>query len=581
MKLSYSILNLIKSLYKSIRRFPISIALSTAFVILTIVISEIRPYNNQNLIENLEKISMILALGFVLSLCITMYFEKKKLDTISQKIIATISSSTFLILYYFFLLKNFNMISITRYIGISLILYISFVFIPYLEKKDNFELYVIKIFGRFFITAIYSAVLYGGTSAILATIDLLLEINIPSDFYFYAFLIVAGIFAPTYYLGGLPSITDTFTKKNYPNIFKVLLLYIVMPLISIYTIILYIYFIKIIITVKWPVGLVSHLVLWYSVITAAVLFFITPIYKDNKFANKFMNILPKSIIPLIILMFISIGIRIKAYGITENRYYVIALSIWVFGAMIYFALRKNHRNVILPISFSIIILISVFGGPINSYSVSLRSQSTRLKNILIGNNMLSNNTIIKNETLSDNDKAEISSIIEYINNDHELSDIDYLPKDFKIETMNKVFGFSLYYNDYYRQNNFYFNLTQNGSPLDINGYDYLFDSNNSYENGSNSQLKINYDHSSNEFKFINGSETLYSKDLKELVEKLVDKYGISEKGTNIDLKDMTFEDENSEVKIKFLITNIYGSKNSTDNGIALDGINFYVVIKMK
>ena len=312
MKISKNITKLLMSLYKSIRRFPLSITLSTAFVIVMIFSSEIKPSASRNIIENLEKISMILALGFPLSICTKLYFERKSIVKLAYKASAFIGQGLILIFYYFFFLKDFNMVSTSRYFGVSLVLYLSFIFIPYFKSRENFELYVTKVFGRLFITIIYSIVLYAGLCAILATIDKLLEIKVPSDFYYYTFLIVAGIFSPTYYLGWLPSIKDKFTKENYSNIFKILVLYIIMPLITIYTIILYIYFAKIIITIKWPVGLVSHLVLWYSVISATVLFFITPIYKENNFSNKFMKILPKSILPLIVLMFFSIAIRINA-----------------------------------------------------------------------------------------------------------------------------------------------------------------------------------------------------------------------------------------------------------------------------
>ena len=54
-----------------------------------------------------------------------------------------------------------------------------------------------------------------------------------------------------------------------------------------------------------------------------------------------MRYFPKAILPLIVMMFISIGIRINAYGLTENRYYVVALGIWAFLVMIYFAFGKN------------------------------------------------------------------------------------------------------------------------------------------------------------------------------------------------------------------------------------------------
>ena len=582
MKIAKYISSLAKSIYKSIKRFPVTIAFSTAFVVIMIITSEIRSSSAHSLIENLNRVSMILALGVPLSLCIKLYFEKKNNYKLSHIISAFIGEGLILILYYFFLLKDLKMVSTTRYAGVTLALYIAFLFIPYFKDKENFELYVIKVFGRFFITIIYSAVLYGGLAAILATIDKLLGVKVSSNSYYYTFLIVAGIFAPTYFLGGLPTIKDSFTKENYPNIFRVLVFYIVMPLISIYTLILYIYFAKIIILKQWPVGLVSHLVLWYAVISASVLFFISPIYKENSFAKKFMKFFPKLILPLIMLMFFSIGIRVNAYGITENRYYVIVLSLWVFGVMIYFSFAKKFKNIFLPITLSAIMIISVLGGPLSSYSVSKSSQNRRLEKMLLSNNMLQNKKIVKASSISEKDKNEISSIISYFNSNHSLKDIKYLPGDFKIEDMEKTFGFQ--YSKPYSspQNYFHFNTMQMGDPIEISGYNYMFDSRYRYdEKEPTSSFNMRYDYNSNILKIYQNKDVLYTKDMNEFSKKLIDKYGLRDKDEAINPNEMCFEDENSKVKVKIQIINVSGTKDSSTGNIKTNGTDFYILIKVK
>ncbi|HBX48627.1 MAG TPA: DUF4153 domain-containing protein [Clostridiaceae bacterium] len=581
MKIAKYIISLAKSIYKSIKRFPVTIAFSTAFVVMMIITSEIRSSSAHGLTENLNRVSMILALGVPLSLCIKLYFEKKNNYKLSHIISAFIGEGLILILYYFFLLEDLKMVSTTRYAGVTLALYIAFLFIPYFKDKENFELYVIKVFGRFFITIIYSAVLYGGLAAILATIDKLLGVKISSNSYYYTFLIVAGIFAPTYFLGGLPTIKNSFTKENYPNIFRVLVFYIVMPLISIYTLILYIYFAKIIILKQWPVGLVSHLVLWYAVISASVLFFISPIYKENSFAKKFMKFFPKLILPLIMLMFFSIGIRVNAYGITENRYYVIVLSLWVFGVMIYFSFAKKFKNIFLPITLSAIMIISVLGGPLSSYSISKSSQNKRLEKMLLSNNMLQDKKIVKASSISEKDKNEISSIISYFNSNHSLKDVKYLPKDFKMDDMEKTFGFQ-YSPNFSPQNCFYFNIMQTGEPIEISGYNYMFDSRYRYdEKESNLPFSISYDYNSNILKIYQNKDVLYTKDMNEFSKKLIDKYGLRGKGEGINPNEMCFEDENSKVKVKIQIINISGTKDPSTRNIKTNGIDFYILIKVK
>ncbi|MGH4125252.1 MAG: DUF4153 domain-containing protein [Clostridium sp.] len=334
---------ILKGVASSINRFPQTIGISTACVILLIYISEIISGTSGGFIETLRRIAMIVALGIPLSLCINLFFEGlenyKKVSLYASYLGGTI----LLIFYYYVFLKDIEMIgmvSMSRYIAFSLILYLIFIFISYLPNREDFEIFAVRVFTRFFTTVLYSLVLYLGLAAILFTIDKLLGINIKSEFYYYTFLIVTGIFSPSFFLAGIPKKNELLSLKDYSRLLNVLVLYIIMPLISIYTIILYIYFGKIIITRQWPEGLVSHLVLWYSVISSAVLFFISPLLHEKTWPKRYMKYFPKAILPLIVMMFISIGIRINAYGVTENRYFVVALGIWTFLVMVYFAAIK-------------------------------------------------------------------------------------------------------------------------------------------------------------------------------------------------------------------------------------------------
>ena len=139
-------------------------------------------------------------------------------------------------------------------------------------------------------------------------------------------------------------------------------------------------------------------------------------------------------------MFISMGIRINAYGITENRYFVFALGIWVFSSMLYYSISKKKNNLLIFVSLAIIVLISIC-GPFSSYNLSMYSQNKRFEKILIRNNMMQNDQIIKATSLvSMTDQSEIISILEYFNSNHQLKDLKYLPDDFTISDTEKVLG---------------------------------------------------------------------------------------------------------------------------------------------
>ncbi len=583
MSLTGKIKEVFRSIKNSFKRFPITIGISTTLVIMLIILLEKRLQLTPSSRTVLQRVNMIIALGIPLSLCIKLVYEKREGLNRVHKTIGYILGTGILILYYFFLLKDFSTTSIIRYIGVSLFLYLAFSYIPWIDRKEDFEFYIIRVFSSFFLTIIYSAVLYFGISAILFAIDQLFDVNIPGKFFYYSFLVVAGIFAPSLFLARIPEGNHSFDKYEYPRSLKILLLYIVIPLITIYSVILYAYFAKIIITRNWPRGLVSHLVLWYSFISVAVIFFITPILKENRWANRFKFWFPKLIIPILIMMFISIGTRIRTYGITENRYFVLVLGLWVFGIMLYFALRKKSKNIIIPITLSIISLNAVF-GPLSSFAMSSRSQNDRLQSILRRNKMLVNNKIVKApDNMFTDDKMEISMILKYFDTYHSLDDVKYLEKNFKVSDMESVFGFPYMEKDINESN--YFNLFIEDRAIEITGYDYLLEG---YKIVDGVKLKdnlvVSYNMTNNKFN-IKDDELVYEADLKDIGLGIIEKHGGNianiENQNLLNMDQMIFIDENDKVKVKFMINSISGEKGNRPDEYIFENIDYYVLVKIK
>lgn len=242
-----------------------------------------------------------------------------------------------------------------------------------------------------------------------------------------------------------------------------------------------IYFGKILMSMQWPQGLVSHLVPWYGIILTGVLFLLHPIKEENSWALRFSIFAPPIVFPLILMMFASMGIQIKAYGMTKNRYYVLALGLWIFATMIYLSLRRNRNFIYLPLSLSIIILLSVL-GPIHSYDISKRSQNNRLERILLENNMIKKGEIQATQReISREDRQSISSILEYFDRNHNFKEVSVLPKNFEMSKMEEVFSFS--YTDPYSHPNrsFYYTINRDSNLLDISEYDFLYRSDRMYE----------------------------------------------------------------------------------------------------
>jgi hypothetical protein len=450
--------------------------------------------------------------------------------------------------------------------------------IPYIGQREDFEIYVIKLFTGFIVTYFYSLVLFLGLVAINFTIDTLFSAGIPERVYVDLFFIVAGIFAPTYFLSVVPEQGVRFKKEDYPKFLKVLLLYIVLPLLTVYTAILYAYFIKIIVTRFWPAGIVSHLVLWYSFISIVAIFFIYILKEGNAWARTFVTFFPKLILPLLLMMFVAMGIRINAYGITENRYWVMAGGFWVTGCMLYLAFRKKPGNIKIVLSLAIIAALTVT-GPWSAYAVSKYSQNARFEKLLTENNMLVNGEIVPSQTVSQKDKTSISSIVQYFERNHSLSQLKILPPDFSLNQMKEVFGFPLTYS--YSNQYFNYHLKDEGALLDIRGYDYYLPSPFQLENGNTltqEDLTITYNRESFVMTIKKAGQVVYERNIGDIALTIHEKYtGVN----SLEREDMTFVDRNDHFELVFLFRHINGIENGSDGQPQVEWIDFSLLIKIR
>ena len=557
--------NFLTNAKESLMRFPITLVLSTLLVVFLIILNEgnIEDYNF------MIKISMLTGLAIPISIFLRLADEVYIRGTI-LRISLYIIGGGFLLLYYLFFLNELKSMDYARYIGILMFFIIGCTFIQRISYKENYEKYIISILNSGLITGIYSIVLYLGIAFIIFTLEQLFEINMIGSIYYYVFLVVVFIFGVSMFLSKYPD--EDFKDFIYPKSLKVLLLYIIIPLVSLYTFILYAYFLKIIVTSQWPSGLVSHLVIWYSTASIFVIFFIIPLLKENQLAYRFKKYFPIISIPILIMMFLSIGQRIFQYGFTGNRYYVLLLGVWLVFIMIYFITKKINSSVFIMISLSAFVLISVF-GPLSSFSISIRSQNKRLNELLYNNNILDNGVLSPNENVSQGDQERINDILLYFYNNYGLDYVDSLPDGYDINSLQENFGFPY---DPYQVPFKYFNYyDQSNIALDISNYDFYIEI-NSWENKTikiGDNLQIYFDNSKSRLSISSQDKSLIV-DIKDLVWEMHNRL---DGRTAYGLEDLSFVIEES-YNIKIIFTNISGYEASSASGINLEGIEFILLL---
>lgn len=577
MKWTEKIKEQVTGLGSSIMRFPLTVLLSITLMSLLITLNEMSINGTGNR-ETLERLAMATAVGMLFSISMKQIHEAK-FEGRSSLFTVALPTALLMILYYLFFTKDFNLIRGIQFAGAIIALIIGiFYSLKLLQPHKKYEPYVIRIFSGLFLTVLYAGVLYFGISAIIFTINALFDAEIEGKWFFYFFLIDTFIFGALMFLSKLPKKEESFEDTPYSKGLKVLLLYIVIPLITIYTGILYVYFVKILVTSEWPRGLVSNLVLWYSVVAAAVIFFITPILEENKLASGFRTWFPRILLPIIAMMFVSIGKRIQQYGVTENRYFVVLLGLWVLGIMLYFIFKKKSRNIIIPVSLSIIALIAVF-GPVSAFNISAFSQNQRLTALLEKNNMLVSGEIKPGTDVPKKDQDNISSIVQYFEN-RNLSQLKYVPDDYTYDDFKTVFGFEKTF-DYYTPdtNYFYVNTESEFAGLNIEGYQYLFYIDSYMSPKSVDQITVSVRDSKTFVVSKNGTPIL-EEDLTERLIAIVEEYNMANNEKSIVNQEISFTLENDVVDAKLILRSLSG-RTETDTEYTFDQMSFIVLLDIR
>lgn len=313
----------------------------------------------------------------------------------------------------------------------------------FIEKVNNskgLDIYIFKVIRAFGVSMIFSVATFIISNLIVYTLATLFFSSIDYRVYSSVFYIVMIGINLLVFLSNYPK-SDVYEDYTIPRFFKTLLTNVIMPLISIYGLILYIYFVMILIQRKILVRQIAYLVVVYGVLTVGMLFLLS-LTKDSKFKKLYMKIAPISIIPLLGMLFYSMGTRIKNYGITENRYYVILLGIWLLISAIYIIKDKYKNNIPILVVFAIFALIGTT-GPVSGYNMSSRSQSKRLEYYLEKNNMLEDGKLIPAKEISEKDKEELVNLFQYFEFNKEKSDLnfDIKIKDDFYENIEKYLGF--------------------------------------------------------------------------------------------------------------------------------------------
>lgn len=555
-KIKSALNRLFSQLKGSIQRFPESIMVAMIMVVVAILTNH-DFFKDQ---EFLERILMVLVIALPLFAVVKLILERKLLS-IKWRTLVDLVLVVLLAGFYWLIPEHISQQFIMCLLISMVVLYMIFCLAPYFYQRKYFATYCIHLASSFLVTYLYTLVLYLGLIAIIFTVDQLFDLHIDHEIYFDLLFVAIGIFGVTHFLGKVPQIDEEMQVESFPIVFKVLIVSIMMPLITAYTVVLYAYFAKMLISWEWPEGLVGQLVVWYGLISIIILFSIQDLGENSHWITTFKRFFPFAFILPLIMMFCAIGIRISQNGWTLPRYYVVLVGVWLAIMAGYYIVKKYTQSTFALLSAIILLLISVY-GPVNGFAVSIRSQSGRLEDLLIENNMIVAGEVVKREDLGVEQKAKITNIIYYLNSLEAVDEVTFLPTDFDLAEMKTVFGFESEY-DYYRPDadrisfGYYYQPINIISP--VAGYHYMIDFEvYGYNETELSDENITFTASIKEdqIEITLNNQMIATQSIQDIARTLYARLGNRQ---DLNKEDLTYTIENEKATVVIYLTNIYGT----------------------
>ena len=416
-KIKEKIKSFLPDMKKAIERFPLTVFCSVVVFMLSVYLVENPELKNENLLNELHKMVILLGMSIPLTLALELAREKY-LSGKNRWVIRFVNALItliFIIFYRFYYLSGKNssstLDSLEQLMATGIIFFLCFLLVPVIGKKDEEEKYFQSVIVDKTVTILFSVVLFLGLIAVFATIDGLSLIKLDSNIYIETWLFVVFVFSVIFFLSKLKKVDESLENYEIHKIFKFLIYFIVIPLITTYTGILYVYFGKMLITRSWPQGLVSHLILWYTIFSLFIMIMVTPMAKKDSVARIFKKYFPFASLPLLVLSIVSISKRISQYGVTPSRYFVVLLAMWLIFCMVS-SIFKARLSVIL-ISLITVVYISVF-TPVNNRRITLMSQNKRFEKILVKHGLLKDGKLVKKPELAKEKKYEVTDVLNYI-----------------------------------------------------------------------------------------------------------------------------------------------------------------------
>lgn len=292
------------------------------------------------------------------------------------------------------------------------------------------------------VAAVASGVFCLGLCAVVGSMDYLIyEGKLSKTLYADIWLFGSWIFGPIALLYQVQRKFD-FEKNDcfIPKGIYFIANYLAVPLVLIYTWVLYAYVLKIGVTMSLPKGNLAYMVTGFGAAGIAVWLSVYPMRETGtKLLRQFHKYFYYILALPVALLALGIYTRIAEYGVTEERYAIVMALAWLAGLTGYYLFRPKKSHIKhVPMLLCLLCLIASV-GPWGAVSVSTWSQQARLESYLVktGVKQADGSYAKAKPGVSFEDRKEISAILDYMRESRARS--AWLVAPFREELRKKYF----------------------------------------------------------------------------------------------------------------------------------------------
>jgi hypothetical protein len=284
------------------------------------------------------------------------------------------------------------------------------------------------------------------------------------------------------------------------------------------------------------------------------------------------------------MLLLAIWKRIQQYAVTEPRYFLVILSLWLAGISLFYAFSRSRNIKVIPATLAILAVVT-FAGPWSAYAVSRRSQTARLENLLERNGMLVEGGVrTPPSEVSFDDRREISAVLRYLAENHGTASIESWFPEGRLAEVDTIAGGSepterrhaderaalitaelgLDYVGSWTPGEgggFNFSVDWDGPPLRISGYDFVVRDRSTLGDTVRVEglpVAFAYDEEVLAVVMLRDGEEVLSLSLTQLIERALDYARSRPPNTRIPAELLTVEGEIEDLRIAVSVTSIHG-----------------------